>query len=63
MISAGSQVKEAEVSIIVIRANGTVEDLGVVARYSSNPLKQMVNQVEGWIKDKKNSLTKRNGCE
>ena len=63
MSSASSQVKEAEVSIVIIRANGTVEDLGVVARYSSNPIKQAMNQLNGWIKTRTKSFSKRNGCD
>jgi hypothetical protein len=36
MNNATATVKEAELSIVVIRANGTIEDLGVVARYAPN---------------------------
>jgi hypothetical protein len=35
-----SAIKEASFSAIVTRADGTVEDLGVISYYSSNPLKR-----------------------
>lgn len=50
MRDAVAQVKAAELSIVVIRADGTKEDLGVVAKYDSNPLKQAIQKVKGLIK-------------
>ena len=51
--NASAQVKEAEVSIVVIRADGTKEDLGVVARYSSNPLKQAIYKIKDTLNIKR----------
>ncbi len=35
-----TKAKEAKIEIKVIRANGTVEDLGVVSYWHKNPLKR-----------------------
>lgn len=35
-VHASAAIKEAEVSLIVTRANGDVEDLGVVAYYNKS---------------------------
>jgi hypothetical protein len=40
-ISASGQVKSAEISVVVIRADGTVEDHGTVAYYHRNPLRRL----------------------
>jgi len=37
-----SETKQAAVSVVVTRANGAVEDLGVVAYYHRNPLRRLV---------------------
>jgi hypothetical protein len=64
MENAGTcSVKEAELSIVVIRADGTREDLGVVASYTSNPLKRVVRQIGGLIKEVKEKLTSSNKCD
>lgn len=39
-ISAKPKVQEIEVSLIVTRADGTVEDLGVTDYYHKNPLRR-----------------------
>lgn len=40
-INIHRQAKEATVSIVVTRANGTVENLGVVSYWHRNPLKRL----------------------
>lgn len=40
MLDARPKIKEAKLSLTVIRGNGTVEKLGVVSYYSKNPIKQ-----------------------
>lgn len=47
---AKGECKSAELSIVIIRADGTKEDLGVVARYDSDPLKQAIQKVKNLIK-------------
>lgn len=47
---ASSKMKMAEMSIAVIRADGTREELGVVAKTFANPLKQICWNLSQWIK-------------
>ena len=37
---SGAKPRELELSVVVIRADGTREDLGTVARWQRNPLKR-----------------------
>ena len=46
-----SNIKEATIEAIVTRANGEVEDLGIIAKYKYNPVKEFF--VTSWIKFKK----------
>lgn len=45
-----ANAKESKLSAVVTRADGTIEDLGVIAYYSKNPLKHYL--VNRWIKIK-----------
>jgi hypothetical protein len=38
--------KSAEVSMVIVRANGTVEDLGVVSYFHKNPLKRAIFKIK-----------------
>lgn len=48
-ISNKSQVKESSVSLKVIRADGTVEDLGEVAYYNSNMFKMLLWHIKKYF--------------
>lgn len=39
------KIKEAQISAKVFRADGSTEDLGVIAYYSSNPLKRLAFKI------------------
>ena len=41
-VIATSQIKEAQIQAVVIRADGTREDLGVISYYHKNPLKRWI---------------------
>lgn len=41
-VSAKGGVREATIEAKVIRADGRVEDLGVVSYYHKNPLKRLI---------------------
>ena len=41
-INTSSVIREAELSAVIIRADGTVEDLGRVAYYHRNPLRRIL---------------------
>lgn len=43
-----SDVKSAEIQAVIIRADGTVQDLGTIAYYHVNPLKRFAF----WLKKK-----------
>lgn len=45
-----SGAKEIKFSAIVTRADGTVEDLGVISYYNSNPLKRWIWQIKKYFK-------------
>lgn len=40
-MNAKSEVKEATIEAVVIRADGSREDLGVISAYYKNPLKRL----------------------
>ncbi len=47
---AQSKVKEASISMRVVRKDGTIEDLGVVSHYSRNPAKRLLMAIWIWAK-------------
>ena len=59
-IAGVSNADSAEVSIVVIRANGKKEDLGVVSYYNKNPLKMAIFRIKQWLGIKvKSSLSNK----
>lgn len=46
MITGIGKAKQAEVSMVIIRADGSKEDLGVVSYFSSNPLKRAIFKIK-----------------
>lgn len=40
-----ANVKSAELQAVVIRADGTREDLGTIAYYHKNPIKRLTHKV------------------
>lgn len=44
---AAKAVSSVTIEATVIRANGSREDLGVIARYDRNPLRRLLNRVRG----------------
>jgi hypothetical protein len=51
-IEARADVKEASIQVTVIRANGDVEELGVVSYYHRNPLKRAMWALKQKLKEK-----------
>jgi len=45
---AKSQIKQATLEAVVIRADGTREDLGVISYWNSNPLKRLLWRMRQW---------------
>ncbi len=52
-IPTKAKLKSASLEIVVHRANGDVEDLGVVSAYNANPLINIPLQIRIWIRGKK----------
>ena len=48
-ITGISNADSAEVSMVIIRANGKKEDLGVVSYYNKNPLKTAIFKIKQWL--------------
>ena len=46
-LGAKSQIKEASIAAVVIRADGTREDLGVVSYWHVNPWKRLLWRLRG----------------
>jgi hypothetical protein len=41
--------KEAQISAVIIRADGTKVDLGVVSYWHKNPLKRILWSIKKWL--------------
>ena len=46
VVVADARAREASIHMIVTRADGTVEDLGVVSYWHKNPLKRLLWQLK-----------------
>lgn len=46
---SGLKPKEVRISARVIRANGDVEDLGVISHWYRNPLKRILRRITQWL--------------
>ena len=46
---ANSQVKQMELSARIIRADGTIEDLGTIQYWHKNPLKRLLWRIKKWL--------------
>lgn len=51
-LRVSQQVKNASISAVIIRADGTREDLGVIAYYHKNPLKRLAWRIASLLKGK-----------
>jgi len=49
-MDVNSNIKEMVLSAQVIRADGTVEDLGEIQYWSSNPLKLIIWRIKKWLR-------------
>jgi len=48
-ITGNSNLSEASIEAVVIRADGTRENLGVVSYYHKNPLKRLYYKLTGRV--------------
>lgn len=49
-VRARGGAREVSISAVVTRADGRVEDLGVISLYSKNPLKMLAFRVRQWLR-------------
>jgi hypothetical protein len=49
MITSEAQVKQMEISAIITRADGTIEDLGTIQYWHKNPLKRIIWRIKKWL--------------
>lgn len=52
LMIAKSTVRRATVEAVIIRADGRVENLGVIAAYHRNPIKRVAHNFWYWLKGK-----------
>jgi hypothetical protein len=49
-MDVSSKVKEMVLSARVIRADGTIEDLGTIQYWHSNPIKRIIWRIKTWLR-------------
>lgn len=46
---AQSKIKESSIQATIVRANGSIENLGCISYWSSNPFKMIIWKVKQWL--------------
>jgi hypothetical protein len=46
---ANSKVKQMELSARIVRADGTIEELGTIQYWHQNPLKRIIWRIKQWL--------------
>jgi hypothetical protein len=46
---ANSQVKQMEISAVITRADGSVENLGTIQYWHKNPFKRILWRIKTWL--------------
>jgi len=49
MITSDAKVKQMEISAIVTRADGTIENLGTIQYWHKNPFKRIIWRIKKWL--------------
>ena len=49
MVEAKSKAKEMELQATIIRADGSIEELGVIAYWNVNPFKTILWRIKKWL--------------
>lgn len=55
-VAATSKVREASIACVVTRADGTVEDFGIVSYYNSNPLRRWAWHIGAALRGRRGSM-------
>ena len=46
---ANSKVKQMELSARIVRADGTIEELGTIQYWHKNPIKRLIWRIKRWL--------------
>jgi hypothetical protein len=49
MITSEAKVKQMEISAIITKADGTIENLGTIQYWHKNPLKRLLWRIKKWL--------------
>lgn len=49
-VQAAARIKQATLQAVIIRADGSREDLGTVSYYHRNPLRRLAWRLSRWMK-------------
>jgi hypothetical protein len=49
MITSDAKVKQMEISAVITRADGTIENLGTIQYWHKNPLKRFLWRIKKWL--------------
>ena len=49
MITSDAKVKQMELSAVITRADGTIENLGTIQYWHKNPLKRLLWRIKKWL--------------
>jgi len=49
MITSDAKVKQMEITAVITRADGTVENLGTIQYWHKNPLKRLLWRIKKWL--------------
>jgi hypothetical protein len=49
MITSDAKVKQMEISAIITRADGTIENLGTIQYWHKSPLKRLLWRIKKWL--------------
>ena len=48
-METNSNVKQMEITAVITRADGTVENLGTIQYWHKNPLKRLIWRIKKWL--------------
>jgi len=49
MIPSEAKVNQMEITAVITRADGTIEDLGTIQYWHKNPLKRLLWRIKKWL--------------
>ena len=49
MITSDAKVTQMEITAVITRADGTIEELGTIQYWHKNPLKRLLWRIKKWL--------------